>query len=52
MSEINVQLKGGVAVQMPASTTVAEALKKLDRDLAKHALAARVRGFEVGSRGA
>src|SRR6266851_3968063 len=47
MSEINVQLKGGVAVQMPASATVAEALKKLDRDLAKQALAAKVRGFEV-----
>jgi threonyl-tRNA synthetase len=36
-----------VAVQMPASSTVAEALKKLDRDLAKQALAAKVRGFEV-----
>src|SRR6267143_5905253 len=47
MSEINVQLKDGVPVQMPASSTVAEALKKLDRDLAKQALAARVRGFEV-----
>ena len=47
MSEINVQLKDGVAVQMPASSTVAEALKKLDRDLAKQALAAKVRGFEV-----
>jgi threonyl-tRNA synthetase len=47
MSEINVQLKGGTPVQMPASSTVAEALKKLDRDLAKQALAARVRGLEV-----
>jgi threonyl-tRNA synthetase len=47
MSEINVQLKDGSAVQMPASTTVAEALKKLDRDLAKQALAARVNGREV-----
>src|SRR6266550_9471113 len=47
MSEINVQLKGGAAVPMSASSTVAEALKKLDRDLAKHALAARVRGFDV-----
>jgi threonyl-tRNA synthetase len=47
MSEINVQLKDGVAVPMPASATVAEALKKLDRDLAKQALAAKVRGFEV-----
>src|SRR6266576_4264176 len=47
MSDINVQLKDGVAVPMPASTTVGEALKKLDRDLAKQALAAKVRGFEV-----
>src|SRR5438132_12474647 len=47
MSEINVQLKDGVAVQVPASSTVAEALKKLDRDVAKQALAARVNGREV-----
>src|SRR6266576_3837381 len=47
MSDINVQLKDGVAVPMSASTTVGEALKKLDRDLAKQALAAKVRGFEV-----
>lgn len=47
MSEINVQLKDGVAIPVPASATVAEALKKLDRDLAKQALAARVRGHEV-----
>src|SRR5258705_1838749 len=47
MSEINVQLKDGVSVPVPASATVAEALKKLDRDLAKQALAARVRGHEV-----
>jgi threonyl-tRNA synthetase len=48
MSEINVQLKdGGPSVQVPASTTVAEALKKLDRDVAKQALAARVNGQEV-----
>ena len=47
MSEINVQLKDGAAVQMAASITVAEALKKLDRDLAKQALAARVNGREV-----
>ena len=47
MSEINVQLKDGVAVPVPASATVAEALKTLDRDLAKQALAARVRGHEV-----
>ena len=47
MSEINVQLKDGAAVQMAGSTTVAEALKKLDRDVAKQALAARVNGREV-----
>jgi threonyl-tRNA synthetase len=47
MSEINVQLKDGTPVQVPGSTTVAEALKKLDRDLAKQALAARVNGREV-----
>jgi threonyl-tRNA synthetase len=47
MSEISVQLKDGVAVLMAGSTTVAEALKKLDRDLAKQALAAKVRGLEV-----
>ena len=47
MSEINVQLKDGAAVPMPASATIAEALKKLDRDLAKQALAAKVRGHEV-----
>src|SRR3954463_9481970 len=32
---------------MPAPLTVAEALKKVDRDLAKQALAARVNGREV-----
>ncbi len=47
MSEINVQLKDGAASQMPASSTVAEALKKLDRDVAKQALAAKVGGKEV-----
>src|SRR5438128_12562562 len=47
MSEISVQLKDGAAVQVPSSTTVAEALKKLDRDQAKQALAARVNGREV-----
>src|SRR5881394_1546082 len=47
MSEINVQLKDGASAQMPAPVTVAEALKKLDRDLAKQALAARVNGQEV-----
>jgi threonyl-tRNA synthetase len=47
MSEINVQLNDGPAVSIPESTTVAEALKKLDRDLAKQALAAKVNGREV-----
>ena len=47
MSEINVQLKNGQPVPMPDSATVAEALKKLDRDLAKQALAAKVEGREV-----
>src|SRR5262252_2564898 len=47
MSEINVQLKDGAPVAVPSPTTVAEALKKLDRDLAKQALAARVNGQEV-----
>jgi threonyl-tRNA synthetase len=47
MSDINVQLKNGVAAQLPGPVTVAEALKRLDRDLAKQALAARVNGREV-----
>jgi threonyl-tRNA synthetase len=47
MSDINVQLKDGAASLMPASSTVAEALKKLDRELAKQALAAKVDGKEV-----
>jgi threonyl-tRNA synthetase len=47
MSEINVQLKNGEPVPMPESATVAEALKKLDRDLAKKALAAKVGDREV-----
>src|SRR5437660_3830792 len=47
MSEVNVQLKDGVAAQLSGPVTVAEALKKLDRDLAKQALAARVNGREV-----
>src|SRR6266436_3694966 len=47
MSEINVQLIDGAAIPVPSSTSVAEALKKLDRDLAKQALAARVNGREV-----
>ncbi|HUQ30654.1 MAG TPA: TGS domain-containing protein, partial [Pyrinomonadaceae bacterium] len=47
MSEINVQLKEGQPVALPVPVTVAEALKKLDRDAAKQALAARVNGREV-----
>ena len=47
MSEVNVQLKDGPAAQVPASVTVGEALKQLDRDAAKQALAARVNGHEV-----
>ncbi len=47
MGEINVQLKNGEPVPMPESATIAEALKKLDRDLAKQALAAKVGGREV-----
>src|SRR5438309_10265268 len=47
MNEINVQLKDGAVIPVPGSSTVAEALKKLDRDLAKRALAAKVRGLEV-----
>lgn len=47
MSEIKVQVNNGPAAEMPSPVTVAEALKKLDRDLAKQALAARVNGQEV-----
>src|SRR5436189_862479 len=47
MSEIKVQVNNGPAADMAAPVTVAEALKKLDRDLAKKALAARVNGREV-----
>ncbi len=47
MSDINVQLKDGAAAQFSFPVTVAEALKKLDRDVAKQALAAKVNGREV-----
>src|SRR5256885_4508863 len=47
MSEIKVQVNNGPAAEMSAPGTVAEALKKLDRDLAKQALAARVNGRQV-----
>src|SRR5918993_729597 len=47
MSEVNVQLKGGPAGVVPASASVFDALKQLDRDAAKQALAAKVNGSEV-----
>ena len=47
MSEINVQLNDGAQAQLEAPVTVAEALKRLDREAAKKALAARVNGREV-----
>src|SRR6266850_1683808 len=47
MKEIDVQIDDGAAAQLQAPVTVAEALKKLDRDAAKQALAARVNGREV-----
>ncbi|HSQ22857.1 MAG TPA: threonine--tRNA ligase [Pyrinomonadaceae bacterium] len=47
MSDINVQLNDGTPVAVPSSTTVADALKKLDRETAKQALAARINGQEV-----
>src|ERR687894_174803 len=49
MSEVNVQLKEGsqAALQLPAGVSVGEALKRLDRDAAKQALAAKVDGREV-----
>jgi threonyl-tRNA synthetase len=46
MSEINVQLKGGQSAQVPQGATVADALKAVDRDAAKRALAAKVNGRE------
>jgi threonyl-tRNA synthetase len=47
MSELNVQLNDGAAAVVAGPITVGEALKKLDRDTAKQALAARVNGREV-----
>jgi threonyl-tRNA synthetase len=47
MGDINVQIKDGPAANLPGPVTVAEALKKLDREMAKQALAARVNGKEV-----
>ena len=47
MSDISIHLNDGPVTQIAAPVTVAEALKKLDRDVAKQALAARVNGREV-----
>ena len=47
MSELNVKLNDGPAAVVAGPITVGEALKQLDRDLAKQALAARVDGREV-----
>jgi threonyl-tRNA synthetase len=47
MSEINIQLSDGAAAQLPGPLTVGDALKRLDRDAARQALAARVNGREV-----
>ncbi len=47
MSEINVQVAGGEARPVPAGSSVADVLKRLDRDAAKQALAAKVNGREV-----
>lgn len=47
MSELNVQLNNGASTIVAGPITVGEALKKLDRDVAKQALAARVDGREV-----
>ncbi|MCA1850605.1 MAG: TGS domain-containing protein, partial [Acidobacteria bacterium] len=47
MSEINVRLKDGAAAHLPSAMTVAEALRQLDREAAKQALAAKVNGREV-----
>ena len=47
MSEINIQLNDAAAAPLLAPLTVGDALKRLDRDAAKLALAARVNGREV-----
>ena len=47
MSDISVHIKDGPSASLPGPVTVGEALKKLDRDAAKQALAARVNGQEV-----
>ncbi|HEX8474785.1 MAG TPA: threonine--tRNA ligase [Pyrinomonadaceae bacterium] len=47
MSEINVQLKDGASALVQSSATVGEALRQLNRDLAKQALAAKIGEREV-----
>jgi threonyl-tRNA synthetase len=47
MSELQVKLNDRPAAMVVAPITVGEALKQLDRDLAKQAIAARVDGREV-----
>ena len=47
MSDINIQLKNSVTGQFASPVTVFEALKRLDRDSAKTALAAWVNGNQV-----
>lgn len=47
MSEVNIQLKGGASALLPAPVSVADALKRLDREAAKRALTARVNGRDV-----
>ena len=47
MSELNVKLNDGPTTIVAGPITVGEALKQLDRDVAKQALAARVDGREV-----
>lgn len=47
MNQIKAQLNDGAPQVVPAPATVAEALKQLDRETAKRALAARVNGREV-----
>ncbi|MBA3438853.1 MAG: threonine--tRNA ligase [Pyrinomonadaceae bacterium] len=47
MSDISVQLKNEAAAKLPAPITVADALRQLDRALAKQALTAKVDGRDV-----
>src|SRR5215468_3427770 len=47
MSEISIQLNSGASARVAAPLTAAEALKQLDREAAKQAIAARVNGREV-----